>query len=88
MLKKFPTFLFCWSLFQEKKKPKTLSFPLFIFISLKQTSLSPSSSEKAPISPSEYSSPSSFPCLNEKPEGFRGPFGSENLRWGRDAKNR
>ncbi|TYI38284.1 hypothetical protein ES332_A02G015600v1 [Gossypium tomentosum] len=45
----------------EKKKPKTLSFPLFIFISLKQTSLSPSSSEKAPISPSEYSSPSSFP---------------------------
>ncbi|TYH07818.1 hypothetical protein ES288_A08G264900v1 [Gossypium darwinii] len=45
----------------EKKKPKTLSFPLFIFISLKQTSLSPRSSEKAPISPSEYSSPSSFP---------------------------
>ncbi|TYI06561.1 hypothetical protein ES332_A10G166900v1 [Gossypium tomentosum] len=44
-----------------EKKPKTLSFPLFIFISLKQTSLSPSSSEKAPISPSEYSSPSSFP---------------------------
>ncbi|TYI06562.1 hypothetical protein ES332_A10G167000v1 [Gossypium tomentosum] len=45
----------------RKKKPKTLSFPLFIFISLKQTSLSPSSSEKAPISLSEYSSPSSFP---------------------------
>ncbi|TYG94510.1 hypothetical protein ES288_A11G193800v1 [Gossypium darwinii] len=44
-----------------KKKPKTLSFPLFIFTSLKQTSLSPSSSEKTPISPSEYSSPSSFP---------------------------
>ncbi|TYH28975.1 hypothetical protein ES288_A02G186800v1 [Gossypium darwinii] len=49
------------SFFQEKKKPKTLSFPLFIFTSLKQTSLLPSSSEKAPISPSEYSSPSSFP---------------------------
>ncbi|TYI38283.1 hypothetical protein ES332_A02G015500v1 [Gossypium tomentosum] len=46
---------------REKKKTKTLSFPLFIFISLKQTSLSPSSSEKAPISPSEYSSPSFFP---------------------------
>ncbi|TYH12179.1 hypothetical protein ES288_A06G045600v1 [Gossypium darwinii] len=45
----------------RKKKPKTLSFSLFIFISLKQTSLSPSSSEKATISPSEYSSPSSFP---------------------------
>ncbi|TYH25596.1 hypothetical protein ES288_A03G182000v1 [Gossypium darwinii] len=44
----------------RKKKPKTLSFPLFIFISLKQTSLSPSSSKKAPISPSEYSSPLSF----------------------------
>ncbi|TYH98652.1 hypothetical protein ES332_A11G012200v1 [Gossypium tomentosum] len=49
------------TLTRKKKKPKTLSFPLFIFISLKQTSLSPSSSEKAPISPSEYSSPSSFP---------------------------
>ncbi|TYH26776.1 hypothetical protein ES288_A02G015700v1 [Gossypium darwinii] len=45
----------------RKKKPKTLSFPLFIFISLKQTSLSPSSSEKAHVSPSEYSSPSFFP---------------------------
>ncbi|TYI01340.1 hypothetical protein ES332_A11G193800v1 [Gossypium tomentosum] len=45
----------------RKKKLKTLSFPLFIFTSLKQTSLSPSSSEKAPILPSEYSSPSYFP---------------------------